>query len=743
MKYRASFLLLNIQLHKKMKKFFKLFFFISISSTISSFSQTTFKVKVEVIDRETNSPIKNAEVEVNGTIFDYSSIKGHYIVTAQSYDQLVVTHPDFQTVFYTIKDDEEIKIMVEGFNGERETKKKEIRSFSKKRASKPDLYNQHLDSAKFYKKKDIDKGLSFIEKTLQEKLTKKRRASSFEVLADIYLHWKQYDLAIENYKASLKEVNTPNVRVQLAKAYYLNKEYSKSEQSFKKSLSNKLSDYKKLTAYEGLGDVFVQTKNYNKAKTNYNTALEIAKKNSVTPKITDLNSKLAEVFSKEGKNIEADKRFKNSLELANKENVKRSLKEQQKVADFYNKSRRYDEEIELRKESLKNTVDVISEDKESLVDSITSQKINYKIGNAYVEKEDYQGAIPYLEKSITDANKKEDLIIAQVATKRLSEVYATVGDYTKALESYREYVELVDKSYSKKQQEIYQIKRFSKRISENQNRISSLEKDKELSDSKIELAYKDQELTQESNKLQKTIIYSLLAVMLLFSLLAYFMYRNIKQQKLANNLLALKSMRSQMNPHFIFNALNSVNSFIAVNDERSANRYLSEFSALMRSVLENSDEDFIPLTKEIELLELYVKLEHNRFKDKFEYTINIDKEIQLANFSIPPMLLQPYIENAIWHGLRYKKEKGTLSISMNQKTNDIIDIIIEDNGVGRKKSMEMKTKNQLKQKSKGMSTIKNRIAILNDMYKDKVTVMINDALPNETGTKVTLTLKRN
>jgi len=592
-----------------MNKIFKLFFWIVLLTINVSLAQETFNIKVEVLDKKTNLPIKNADVQVNGSSFNFSNIKGYYTVTAQTNDELIVEHSDFETVFYTIKDGEEIKILVEGFEGEREKKREKskkvyekISSFSKNSIRRPDFYNQYLDSAKQYKKKDIDKSLSFIEKTLQQELNQNRRASSFEVLADVYLHWKQYDLAIENYQASLKEINNPIVQVQLAKAQYLNKEYSQSEQSYIKSLSSKkLSNYKKLTAYEGLGNVYAKTKKYTKAKTNYNKALVIAKENSITPKITDLNSKLASVYAQQGKNTEADKLYKNSLELANKENVKRSLKEQQKVADYYNKSRRYDEEIELRKESLKNAKDINTENKESLVDSITSQKINYKIGNAYFEKEEFEEAIPYLEKSINDANKKEDLVIAQVATN------------------------------SKKQQEIHQIKRFSKRITENQNRISSLEKDKQLTDSKIELAYKDQELTQESNKLQKIIIYSLIAGMILISLLAYFMYRNIKQQKLANNLLALKSMRSQMNPHFIFNALNSVNSFIAVNDERSANRYLSEFSALMRSVLENSDEDFIPLTKEIELLELYVKLEHNRFKDKFEYTINVDEKIPLAN----------------------------------------------------------------------------------------------------------------
>ncbi len=720
-----------------MSKVFQIVFIVLLLSFSSVFSQD-FSVKVQVIDDNTNQPIKNAVVEVNGRVFNFSNIEGRYIVSAREESELVVSHSDFETIFYTIKDDEDIKILVKGFIKKRKSK---LSSYSRK---KVDLYPKNIDSVRFYKKMDIDKSLSFIEKILLEDSSKRRRATAYKELADVYFYWKQYDLAIENYKVSLNETKTPSVRLLLAKTEFISKKYDESEKSYQESLKGKLSNYEKLKGYEGLGDVFMATKSYSKANASYSKALGIARKDHVTPKITDLNSKLAEVFAAQGNIQKADGYFKNSLKLASKENQKRSLKEQQKVADFYNKSQRYDEEIQLRKESLEEADDIViaSDEKESLVDSITSQKINYKIGNAYIQKEAYSDAIPFFKKSIEEADKKEDLIIQKDATRKLSEIYATVGDYTKALESYQDYVKLVDTLYSKKEQEIQQIKRFDKKISDSQSRISSLEKDKQLSDSKINLAYKDQQLIRESNKQQKLVIYSLIAGCILMSLLAYFMFRTNKQQKLANNLLALKSMRSQMNPHFIFNALNSVNNFIAVNDERSANRYLSEFSVLMRSVLENSDEDFIPLVKEIELLELYVKLEHNRFKDKFDYIISIDDQIKLNDYSIPPMLLQPYIENAIWHGLRYKKEKGNLEISIQQNTEEAILIRVQDDGVGRMKSMEIKTTYQLKQKSKGISTIQKRIAILNRMYKEKIVVSVSDVFENGSGTKVELILKK-
>ena len=139
---------------------------------------------------------------------------------------------------------------------------------------------------------------------------------------------------------------------------------------------------------------------------------------------------------------------------------------------------------------------------------------------------------------------------------------------------------LVDTLYVRKEQEISRLARFNREIAKQQSRISSLEQERELSQSKYSLAITEQELYETQARWQKWMIYTLVAVILLLGLALFFFYRSIQQQKVNNNLLALKSLRSQMNPHFIFNALNSVNSFISKNDERSANRFLSEFSKL-------------------------------------------------------------------------------------------------------------------------------------------------------------------
>jgi len=115
-----------------------------------------------------------------------------------------------------------------------------------------------------------------------------------------------------------------------------------------------------------------------------------------------------------------------------------------------------------------------------------------------------------------------------------------------------------------------------------------------------------------------------------------------------------------MNPHFIFNALNSINNFIAINDQRAANQYLIDFAKLTRLILDHSSQHKIPLTEEIKTLKLYLQLEHLRFKDKFAYHIKIDPDLDTTIVELPPLLIQPYIENAIWHGLRFRETKGDL-----------------------------------------------------------------------------------
>ncbi|MEW6469727.1 MAG: two-component regulator propeller domain-containing protein [Bacteroidota bacterium] len=207
-------------------------------------------------------------------------------------------------------------------------------------------------------------------------------------------------------------------------------------------------------------------------------------------------------------------------------------------------------------------------------------------------------------------------------------------------------------------------------------------------------------------------------------------YNERNKVRLANN--ELKALRSQMNPHFIFNALNSIQHFIMSSDEQGASKYLNKFAKLIRSILNNTEKSSVTLKEEIESLKLYLELEVLRFENKFDYGIHVDPSIDLDFYEVPTLLIQPYVENAIIHGLVPKKDKGKLDIAISLEDNFIV-CVIQDNGIGRKRSMEMKEKSMKRgHKSFGMKITRDRLELLNSVRNSSLSVNITD-LENENG----------
>lgn len=175
----------------------------------------------------------------------------------------------------------------------------------------------------------------------------------------------------------------------------------------------------------------------------------------------------------------------------------------------------------------------------------------------------------------------------------------------------------------------------------------------------------------------------------------------------------MNALRAQMNPHFMFNALNSIQKFILHNETKQASQYLTRFSRLIRLILEQSKSNLIQLQDEIELLNIYTDLEKMRFKQSFDFNVEYHN-IDPFQVQIPPMIIQPIIENAIWHGLLHKNEKGEVKLSFNTTDKKTLTIEILDNGIGRKAAMELKSKNANKDRSFGISIIKDRLMGLNN-----------------------------
>lgn len=203
------------------------------------------------------------------------------------------------------------------------------------------------------------------------------------------------------------------------------------------------------------------------------------------------------------------------------------------------------------------------------------------------------------------------------------------------------------------------------------------------------------------------------------------------QQQIEISKNQLKALRSQMNPHFMFNSLNSIQNFILNDKDDRAVMYLNKFAKLMRLILNYSEKSHISLSEELEAMRLYIELEQMRFQNQFQFKINVSEEIDPDYEQIPTMLIQPYVENAILHGLNPKKEAGLLQIDIRLAGNVMICSII-DNGIGREKSAEMKRNSAKEHKSMGMDITKQRLQILNTMNQSNLSVRIND-LKDEKG----------
>ncbi len=200
----------------------------------------------------------------------------------------------------------------------------------------------------------------------------------------------------------------------------------------------------------------------------------------------------------------------------------------------------------------------------------------------------------------------------------------------------------------------------------------------------------------------------------------------------------LQALRLQMNPHFIFNTLNSIQSYILENETDRAVDYLGKFSQLMRSILINSRESSIPVQDELKALRYYMDLEKLRFNDKFDYTIEIDPEVDEEFMEIPTMIIQPYIENAIIHGLVHKTGKGFIRVKVCLEGDHIL-WIIEDNGIGRRRAMEIQKESGLHHESRGMLITRERLDVLNKMNQENFSVRVIDLTDNEgkaSGTRV-------
>lgn len=557
-------------------------------------------------------------------------------------------------------------------------------------------------------------------------------AQCYNLLGEINLNSSEFRLALENY-------TTAREKLQLSKRSFRN-ELLKSEQGIGVAnlrLGNydaALEAFRRVEGFKpgyaasaenavNISEVYYQTGKYDEAlKVLENTPPEKGLDEATALKIENQKVKIYARMNQVEKassilfSNQSRSRASNSAAVRKDEGAAmQSAKEE--LSDVLYEQNRYDDEIALRENSIDYNLDVKN------LGEVSRDKV--ELSKALVAKGETDEAIRELQEAAYIADTIGDPRKQAIAYLSLANLYDNYGRPNSAIETYKKYSEAVAKAEKKMETDLLQKSNLLK----TQRDIEELSK-------YVAVQQEQENLALAMVFRQRLIIYGLLLIIGIIGVTSYFIYKNAAASKTANQLLALKSLRSQMNPHFIFNALNSVNQFVSQNDERATNKFLSEFSRLMRLVLENSQEDFIPLFKEEEIISLYLKLEHYRFRDKFDYQISMDSDINKEVVEIPPMLIQPYIENAVWHGLRYKESKGHLQIKFHMQNDELI-VEINDDGIGRKRSADLKTENQRKHESTGLKNISERLGIINKVYRVNYRVEITDPQTG-TGTNVKL-----
>ncbi|RDI06918.1 histidine kinase [Flavobacterium sp. AG291] len=563
---------------------------------------------------------------------------------------------------------------------------------------------------------EIKKAVNNLEKSLKENDNLKI-AFNYEILAkgfsdkDDLAKAEEFLLkALDIYNAANNSIGKARSVRSIAKVQELQNKLNAATKNFKLAFDLSVDDITKN----------LNKNDYNRLKNRGNTKLEnnylnaniaLLEEKNIKSEIADTYILLAKLNLRKQDSTQA-LGFYEKAGSYSKKNSAKTIKIYGEMAKLLKGGKRYEEAITV--------VEKLLEEAKEIKDYDTQIIQLQFLASVYFKYDNPEKAVEALKESYSIAATNGRTFEARESVQQLVDYYKSVKDDKASMETYENFIKNLDRIILS-DHSLTDAKTF--RVTE--ERIRRLESEKSFKD----------ELISRKN----TFTYFLLGSVALLLLISSFIIKTLYSIKTKNKEIALQTLRLEMNPHFLFNSLNSVNQFIAQNNELAANKYLTSYSNLMRNTMENSNKDFVTLGNEIENLTKYLELEHLRFKDKFDYQINVDPKLDPDNIWVPNMIAQPHLENAIWHGLRYKEEKGLLKMDYTLSGKNII-ITIDDNGIGPTKSNELKTHNQKAHESRGLTNTKERMALLNQLYKTKMDFTMTEKQSPETGTIIKITV---
>ncbi|MGL2967495.1 tetratricopeptide repeat-containing sensor histidine kinase [Flavobacterium sp. XGLA_31] len=555
-----------------------------------------------------------------------------------------------------------------------------------------------------------------------------------------------------------------NGEVNQGNTYIITGDYGRAKKCFlsAQSIFQKLADSETdnkifktglARSYASLGVIFSQESNYYVALENYQKALKLYQETGQKSNISKAYNNIGVVYKSQGNNPKALEYFKKALQLQEETgeqtvpvtltNIGVIYAEQHQPATaltYYQKAERAFAKInnvrghallnnymgdyyqqQHDSEKAKTYYNLALAQYESIQNKFGASLALYNLGQLYSDQQKYPEAMVYAQKSLDYAKAIGVLDQTFHSEKLVSELYGSLNNPAQSLIHYKNYIAARDS-------------------------ITNQENNKKFVQAEMNFEYQKREalLTEQNKRQTQFTVFSILGALLLIGLILLFYNRQqVKRRLTLQKEVAeyeQKALHLQMNPHFVFNCLGSISSFIVQNGTDSALKYLSKFSKLMRLTLEYSKGAIIPIDKEIESLQNYLELEQLRFHNKFDFSIQSSDKVEF-NMGLPPLLIQPFVENAILHGLVPKESKGKIDVAFDVENGQLI-CTITDDGIGISKSKQMKAHSVQAHQSMALEITKKRLEIMEATISKSAQIDIQEIeIDHEiAGTKVTLRL---
>ncbi|MDO6852287.1 tetratricopeptide repeat protein [Cellulophaga lytica] len=561
---------------------------------------------------------------------------------------------------------------------------------------------------------------------------------AYNQLGTVYRNLSQYKKAIQLHKLGL-EASTLADNIEF-KVYSLNMlgvdyrridairtalDYNQQALELAESVKKPSKDLKRSinVSLNSIGNLYHSLEQYNLAINRYNASLKIEEELGNKLGLAINYQNIGEALEEQGKLEEALEKYRTSLAYNEEiDSDKGQVICNNSIAQVYLKQNKTKKAIVLLETALVGA--------KQIGDKYITAFVEANMGWAYMQLNKIEKAENHIKRSLEIGKDQGIPRIIALGTKRLSELEQLKGNHDNALTYYKRAIELEKKISSTRNIRYANDVILRYENEKINNEIENLRKDNEI----VKLKLKKNRAT--------LLIIGISLVLLMVVLFVFYKQNQLTSDK---KMLTLEQtmLRSQMNPHFLFNSLNSIKLYIINNEKKNAVHYLNKFSKLVRKILEASSLREISLEDELETVSLYMHIENIRFSNKIDFTVDVDRDVDVNQVKIPSLILQPFLENALWHGLSSKKGNKKIHLHISKQDEEFIIIRITDNGIGRAASEKIKEAKVLKRKSLGIDITKERLKNFSKDYLNSFKVEFIDLKDEDKkalGTEVILTI---